>query len=180
MDEKRQEGFRVQDPQPEWGTPADRDLHVVLVRPEIPGNTGNIGRLCAGANLWLHLVRPLGFSLDNKYLRRAGLDYWPWVNLCVHDDLHELLQRFPRERIHLLTKKASHVYSDVQFGLGSVFVFGCETKGLDDETLQQYADRTLRIPTTDKVRSLNLSNACSIIIYEAMRQLDWTPIAGEW
>ena len=170
------EGFVVQEPQPWWGTAEDRGLHIVLWQPEIPGNTGNIGRLCAGANIWLHLVEPLGFALDNKYLRRAGLDYWPHVRLCVHPDLGSCLSRFPVERVHLFSKKATRVYTEIDYEPGSVFVFGRETTGFDDALMDTYRDQLLRIPITDRVRSLNLSNACAIVVYEALRQLAWTPL----
>lgn len=170
--------FVLQDPQPYWGTEEDRGLHIVLHEPEIPGNTGNVGRLAAGTNIWLHLVEPLGFELDDRYLKRAGLDYWPNVKLCVHPNFAAIEAIFPRERLYFLTKKARHVYTEVSMTPGTVLVFGRETRGLDDDILERYADRTLRIPTTDKVRSLNLSNACAIVVYEAMRQLDWTPLQG--
>jgi tRNA (cytidine/uridine-2'-O-)-methyltransferase len=165
--------FVIHSPRPEWGTDADRSLHVVLNEPEIAGNTGSIGRLCAGANIWLHLVEPMAFTLDNRYLKRAGLDYWPHVRLCLHPNFEAIEAIFPRERMYLLTKKASHVYTDVTYRRGTVIVFGSESRGLSDTLLERYADRTLRIPTTDKVRSLNLANACSIVTYEALRQLDW-------
>jgi tRNA (cytidine/uridine-2'-O-)-methyltransferase len=152
----------------------------MLVNPEIPGNTGNIGRLCAGANVWLHLVEPLGFELDNRYLRRAGLDYWPHVRLTVHPDLDTALAPFPRDRVHVFTAKATHRYDDVSYTPGSVLVFGRETKGLDADVREAWADRTRKIPITDKVRSLNLSNACAIALYEAMRQNAWTPLNAQW
>ena len=172
----RHEGFQIHPPDDGWGGPDDLGLHIALVSPEIPGNTGNIGRLCAGTNIWLHLTEPLGFELDNRYLKRAGLDYWPHVRLCVHPSFESFAARFPREKLHFLSKKASHVYTDVTYLAGSVLIFGCETKGLSDAILEAYADRTLRIPTTDKVRSLNLSNACAIVTYEAMRQLAFSPL----
>nr|WP_239497540.1 tRNA (cytidine(34)-2'-O)-methyltransferase [Bradymonas sediminis] len=175
MTNEKREGFVIQQPQARWGTPADTDLHIVLFQPEIPGNTGNIGRLCAGTDVWLHLVRPLGFELDNKRLRRAGLDYWPNVKLCVHDHFDEIEQIFGRERLWFFSKKTTRSYTDVAFEPGSVLVFGRETKGLGDDVLEQYDDRLLRIPMTDKVRSLNLSNACAVVLYEALRQLDWSP-----
>ncbi|MBA2661077.1 MAG: tRNA (cytidine(34)-2'-O)-methyltransferase [Bradymonadaceae bacterium] len=151
-------------------------MHVVLHRPEIPGNTGNVGRLCAGSNIWLHLVRPMAFELDNRYLKRAGLDYWPNVKLCVHPDFASIEAIFGRERMYFLSKKAAAIYTDADLGPGSVLVFGSETTGLSDEMLERFADRTLRIPTTDKVRSLNLSNAVAIVTYEALRQQAWAPI----
>lgn len=175
----RHEGFVVLDPDERWGTAQDEALHICLVAPEIPGNTGNIGRLCAGANMWLHLVEPLAFELDNKYLKRAGLDYWPHVRLCVHPSFEAFARRFPRERMHFLSKKASRAYTDVVFEAGAVLVFGCETKGLSDDIMEAYEDRLLRIPTTDKVRSLNLSNAAAIVTYEALRQMAFTPLSVE-
>lgn len=171
-------GFVLREPDPVWGTEQDTSLHVVLVAPEIPGNTGNIGRLAAGANIWLHLIEPLAFELDNKRLRRAGLDYWPHVRLCVHDDFAAIEQTFPRDKMFLLTKKAEATYTDARFVPGSVLVFGCETKGLPDAILDAWGERTFRIPIAPHVRSLNLSNACAIVVYEAMRQLAWTPLAA--
>ena len=170
------EGFIVQPAQPQWGTPQDTSLHLVLVCPEIPGNTGNIGRLCAGTSVWLHLVKPLGFELDNKKLRRAGLDYWPHVNLCVHESFEAIEAIFPAARLYFFTKHGTRRYCDVSYQPGDVLVFGQETKGLGERILSAYADQTLVIPKTDAVRSLNLSNAAAIAIYEAMRQLDFSPM----
>lgn len=171
-----EKGFVIRPHQDWWGTQEDRDLHIVLWRPEIPGNTGNIGRLCAGADVWLHLVRPLGFELDNKYLRRAGLDYWPNVKLCLHDSLEDITGIFPREKTFFFTKKASRCYADVEYPPGAVLVFGRETRGLSAEILDAYDDRALYIPNTPNVRSLNLSNACAVAVYEALRQQAWEPI----
>lgn len=176
MTDDEPKGFVLREPDPKWGTDADRGLHVVLVSPEIPGNTGNIGRLCAGANIWLHLVRPLGFELDNRYLKRAGLDYWPHVRLCVHDSFTEIETTFPRDRIFVFSKKASRNYADAAFPEGTVLVFGRETKGLGDEFLAEWDDRAVQIPITNRVRSLNLSNAVAVAVYEALRQLTWTPL----
>lgn len=168
--------FKISEPQPEWGTDADQGLHVVLVRPEIPGNTGNIGRLCAGANVWLHLVRPLGFELDNRYLKRAGLDYWPHVKLCVHENFEAIEAIFDPERLHFFTKKATTCYTEATWRPGSVLVFGRETKGLSQAIRERHEQRLYRIPISEHVRSLNLSNACAVALYEAMRQLDWSPL----
>ncbi len=180
MSDAEQQGFVIR-PAAEWfGTDDDQALHLMLVNPEIPGNTGNVGRLCAGANVWLHLVEPFGFELDNKYLRRAGLDYWPHVRLSTYPDLDTALAPFPRERVHMFTKKAEHAYDAVDYVPGSVMVFGRETRGLDEDVVEAWADRCRRIPTTDKVRSLNLSNACAIALYEAMRQNAWTPLSAKW
>jgi tRNA (cytidine/uridine-2'-O-)-methyltransferase len=168
------EGFVIQEVKSWWGTDEDSSLHVVLYQPQIPGNTGNIGRLCAATDAWLHLVKPLGFELDNKHLRRAGLDYWPHVKLCVHQDFAAIEQIFPRERVWFLSKKATHSYGAVSFPAGSVLVFGRETTGLSDDIMGRFEDRLIRIPITDKVRSLNLSNACAIVVYEALKQQGWT------
>ena len=177
IDEAR--GFVVREPEPWFGTDDDTALHIVLVHPEIPGNTGSIGRLCAGTNIWLHLVKPLGYELSNRYLKRAGLDYWPHVKLCVHEDFDSVRQMFPRERLHFFTKKAAHVYSDIEYVPGTVLLFGRETKGLSDELLQEFADRTVTIPITQNIRSLNLANAVSIGAYEALRQLAWTTLDAQ-
>ncbi len=171
--------FNLVEPRPWWGTEADEDLHVMLVCPEIPGNTGNIGRLCAGANMWLHLVRPLGFELDNRYLKRAGLDYWSHIRLCVHDELESALAPFPEDRLYFFTKKTDRRYTEANYQPGSVLVFGRETKGLDEEVRHRFDHRCYSIPISEHVRSLNLSNACAVATYEAMRQLAWTPIEGK-
>lgn len=170
------EGFCIQNPKPWWGTPEDEALHLALVEPEIPGNTGNIARLCAGADVWLHLVRPLGFELDNRHLSRAGLDYWPHVQLCVHESFDAFVRHFPRERLHLLTKRARRLYTTMDVDFGAVFVFGRESRGLDLAIVEAYEDCCFRIPINDKVRSLNLANACSVVTYEALRQLEWSPL----
>lgn len=172
------EGFVIRDADPRWGTDEDTGLHIALVAPEIPGNTGNIGRLCAGSNVWLHLIEPLGFELSNKYLRRAGLDYWPHVKLSVHPDFDSFVDLFPRDKLHLFTKKAGRIHTEVEYLEGAVLIFGRETRGLSDEKLSTYEDRLVTIPITDKVRSLNLSNACAVAVYEAMRQLAWTPLTA--
>lgn len=176
IDDENPYRFVLSEPQPQWGTEDDRDLHIVLVAPEIPGNTGNIGRLCAGANTWLHLVRPLGFELDNRRLERAGLDYWPSVRLCVHDQFEAIEAIFPQERLHFFTKAGVIRHSDVGWRPGSVLVFGRETKGLPQSIHDAYPDRMVKIPITNDVRSLNLSNAAAVALYEALRQLDFEPV----
>lgn len=169
-------GFVVREVDPAFGTAQDDALHIVLVHPEIPGNTGSIGRLCAGTNVWLHLVEPLGFALDNRYLKRAGLDYWPHVRLCVHRDFDAVRAIFGRERMFFFSKKASVRHTDCTFVPGSVLIFGCETRGLSDELLAEYDDRAVTIATTNNIRSLNLANAASVAVYEALRQLDYAPL----
>lgn len=169
-------GFVVRTPDATVGSAQDDGLHVVLVHPEIPGNTGSIGRLCAGTNVWLHLIEPLAFALDNRYLKRAGLDYWPHVKLCVHESFDAVRALFPREKMYFFSKKATTRFTDCAYSPGSVLVFGCETRGLSDELLAEYADRAVAIPTTENIRSINLANAASIAVYEALRQVDYAPL----
>lgn len=154
---------------------------MVLVEPEIPQNTGNIARLCAGTGAWLHLVRPIGFHLDDRYLRRAGLDYWPAVRLSVHDSVDVLLERLPRERLAVFSARAAALHTDGLCVPGAVLVFGRESTGLPDAVLAPYPDRQVRIPTTGAVRSLNLGNSVGIGLYEIIRHEGWrgeTPMSG--
>lgn len=147
-------------------------MNIVLVEPEIPGNTGSIARNCAATGTRLHLVRPLGFSVEDKYLKRAGLDYWPLVDIAYYDSFQEVQERFPEGRFHYLTTKAEHCYHEVSFGPEDFLVFGRETRGLPEELLAANREHCLRIPMRDlpEARSLNLSNAVSIVLYEALRQ----------
>jgi tRNA (cytidine/uridine-2'-O-)-methyltransferase len=150
--------------------PTEPCLHVVLHQPEIPQNTGNVGRTCVaiGAKLWL--VRPLGFRIDAKNLRRAGLDYWKFLNWEVVDDWSVAAERFANKRVWYFTKTATRIYSTVEFDRGDVFVFGSESNGLPAALLQEKSASTLRIPIRPEVRSLNLSNSVAIAVYEAQRQ----------
>lgn len=145
-------------------------FHVVLVEPEIPGNTGNIARLCAAAGCRLHLVRPLGFSTEDKYLKRAGLDYWHLLDLCYHDSFNELQALYPDGRFYCHTTKAHRFHSDCRFAAGDFLVFGKETAGLPASILAQYSDDCIRLPMLEGARSLNLSNAVAVSVYEALRQ----------
>jgi tRNA (cytidine/uridine-2'-O-)-methyltransferase len=147
-------------------------LHVVLVRPEIPYNTGSVGRTCVavGAKLWL--VRPLGFRVDDYYLRRAGLDYWQHLVWEVVDDWAELIARLPHQRHWYFTKRGTRPYTEPKFAEGNVFVFGSESQGLPGEILAGRSEQCLRIPTRPEVRSLNLSNSVAVAVYEAKRQWD--------
>lgn len=147
-------------------------FHVVLVAPEIPQNTGSIARLCAATHTRLHLVKPLGFSLEDRYLKRAGLDYWPWVDLHVHDTWDEFRSAHPEARLHLLSARAERSYLEASYRHGDFLVFGRETKGLPKELLAAHPNDTYVIPIdSPHVRSLNLSNAVSIVLYEGRRQL---------
>ena len=148
-------------------------LHIVLVEPLIPANTGNIARTCAATGAHLHLVEPLGFSLADRYLKRAGLDYWPSVNLHTHRSFAELQQALAGRRMFLIETTGSRSYSEFEYADEDVFVFGQETKGLSAQILEQYPDTCIRLPMTGNVRSINLSNAVAVIIYEAFRQLQF-------
>ncbi|BBH21592.1 putative tRNA (cytidine(34)-2'-O)-methyltransferase [Paenibacillus baekrokdamisoli] len=148
-------------------------LHIVLVEPEIPANTGNIARTCAATGTHLHLVRPLGFDTDDRTLKRAGLDYWYAVNVHYYDSFQELQEKYPDQRYFCASTKVSKRYTDYEFRDGDFFVFGKETKGLPESILEAHADTCMRIPMTDKVRSLNLSNSAAIVVFEALRQMDF-------
>ena len=147
-------------------------LHIVLHEPEIPQNTGNIGRTCvaAGAKLWL--IRPLGFRVDDYHLRRAGLDYWQHLEWEVLDDWSALLERFPDRTPWLFSKTADRSYTSVRYRRGDVLVFGSESQGLPATLLRHDEHRALRIPVRPQARSLNLSNAAAVVAFEALRQWD--------
>ncbi|PLY04039.1 MAG: tRNA (uridine(34)/cytosine(34)/5-carboxymethylaminomethyluridine(34)-2'-O)-methyltransferase TrmL [Desulfuromonas sp.] len=151
--------------------PTQDSFHIVLIEPEIPPNTGNIARLCAATGTILHLVGKLGFSLDDKYLKRAGLDYWEAVQLKRWDSLEELQTAYPKARYWYASKKAQRVYSEVDYTAGDMLVFGKETKGLPESLLETQAEQAIRIPIFDeRVRSLNLSTSAGVVLYEALRQ----------
>jgi len=148
-------------------------LHVVLVQPEIPPNTGSIARLCAATGTRLHLIRPLGFSLDDRYLKRAGLDYWPHVDLHVYDNWPQFRRRRTPGRLHFFSARAARSYLTVPYAAGDFLVFGSETRGLPAGMLRAHRRDTYVIPiASPHVRSLNLSNAVSIVVYEALRQFE--------
>ncbi len=145
-------------------------FHIVLFEPEIPANTGNIIRLCANAGMQLHLIKPLGFDLDDKKLRRAGLDYHEWVSVQPHDSYADFSAKNQPKRVFALTTKGKKNYSDVQFEAGDVFLFGPETRGLPASMLADIGENCLFLPMQPESRSLNLSNTVAIVLYEAWRQ----------
>tara|TARA_R110000868_G_scaffold183422_1_gene424702 strand:- start:518 stop:988 length:471 start_codon:yes stop_codon:yes gene_type:complete len=150
-------------------------FNIVLVAPEIPGNTGSIGRTCLALGARLHLVRPYGFSLDEKEVRRAGLDYWKHVDLVEYDSIEELLEKNKPEQIFYFSKKATKPLFKAEFKRGCFLVFGKETAGLDDELMEKNKERLLTLPIySDHVRSLNLSNAATAVAYEALRQIKFS------
>lgn len=146
-------------------------MHIVLVEPEIPGNTGNIARLCAAEHLTLHLVEPLGFQIDDKHLKRAGLDYWDLLDVHVHPNYDSVVRMLAGHDFYLNTTKAIRSYTDISYDGDDVLVFGKETKGLPEELLRSHKEDCIRIPMIEEARSLNLSNAVAIVAMEAMRQV---------
>lgn len=146
-------------------------FNVILFQPEIPPNTGNVIRLCANSGAQLHLIRPLGFEIDDKHLRRAGLDYHEYANMRVHDDLATCLRTLPGSRLFAFTTKGAHPYHEVKFQQGDAFLFGPESRGLPANILESLpAEQKLRLPMQPDNRSLNLSNTVAIAVYEAWRQ----------
>lgn len=145
-------------------------FHVVLVEPEIPQNTGNIVRTCAATGCTLHLVRPLGFDVSDKALKRAGLDYWHFVDIRYYDCFEEVEKAYPAARFYFFTTKGRKIYSDAAFEEGDFLVFGKETKGLPEELLLRHPDACLRVPMLKNLRSLNLSNTVALAVYEGLRQ----------
>lgn len=154
-------------------------MHIVLVEPEIPGNTGNISRLCAAEHLTLHLVKPLGFSLDDKHLKRAGLDYWEFLDVHVHENFASVEKMLAGHRFFFNTTKARHAYTEIAYEPGDVLVFGKETKGLPEDMLLAHEEACIRIPMIEEARSLNLSNAVAIVAMEALRQLEFPHLLKE-
>lgn len=150
-------------------------FNIVLFEPEIPANTGNIIRLCANTGAKLHLVQPLGFELDDKKLRRAGLDYHEWAEIKVHADMNAFVEHESYHKIYALTTKGKRCYSDVQFKDGDALLFGPETRGLPDNILTSLPDeQRVRLPMLPASRSLNLSNTVAVTLYEAWRQVGFT------
>ena len=150
-------------------------INVVLVEPEIPQNTGNIIRTCANTGATLHLIRPLGFSLEDKYLKRSGLDYWDISDIRYYDSLEELFEKYPDGKYFFSTTKTNQSHSDSKFEDGCFLVFGKETKGLPESLLAENKETCMRIPMVklERARSLNLSNSVAIVVYEALRQIGY-------
>ena len=154
-------------------------LNLVLVEPEIPMNTGNIARTCAATRSRLHLVKPLGFDISDRAVKRAGLDYWPMVDLQVYENLDELFDKNPNPDLWLATTKAPRPYTQARFRDNCWIFFGKETAGLPEWFRTVHADRCVRIPMREDARSLNLANSVAILTYEALRQLDFPGLSGE-
>ena len=145
-------------------------MHIVLIEPEIPGNTGNISRLCAATGIELHLVKPLGFSIADKRVKRAGLDYWPLVKVHVHENFREVQGLYPNNAYHFASTKAPRGYAEASYGADDMLVFGKETAGIPEDILRAHIEECIRIPMIEAARSLNLSNAVAVVAYEALRQ----------
>jgi tRNA (cytidine/uridine-2'-O-)-methyltransferase len=154
-------------------------FNIVLVEPEIPQNTGNIARTCAATGSVLHLVRPLGFSVDDKHLKRAGLDYWKDMQIEYYDNFIELKEKYKDSKFYYSTTKSPKGYSEIEFKDGDFIVFGKETKGLPEDLLVENMDYLLRIPMQSSIRSLNLANSVAIVLYEALRQNNFLNLEGE-
>ncbi len=146
-------------------------MKVVLYHPEIPQNTGNIGRLCVATNTPLILVKPLGFTIDSKHIRRSGLDYWKDLNITLVDSLEEVREKNPQSRLWFLSTKGKVNYSKISYQANDILVFGCESAGLGPENIEKYSESLITIPMWGPVRSLNLSSSVALVVYEAYRQL---------
>ena len=145
-------------------------MNIVLLEPEMPANTGNIGRTCVATNSRLHLIEPLGFKLNEKMLKRAGLDYWDKLDVTVYSDYQDFLDKNPGAKIYMATTKGRHVYSDVSYEPDCFIMFGKESAGIPEEILHENKENSIRIPMNPSIRSLNLSNSVAIVLYEALRQ----------
>lgn len=154
-------------------------MNIVLHEPEIPANTGNIGRTCVATGTSLHLIKPLGFSLDEKHLRRAGMDYWKVVDLHVYENFQDFLDKNPGAKIYMATTKAHQNYSEVSYEPDCFLMFGRESAGIPEEILVDYEDTCVRIPMKENIRSLNLSNSVAVLLYEALRQNDFAQMQTE-
>lgn len=154
-------------------------LNIVLLEPEIPANTGNIGRTCVAAGARLHLIEPMGFRITEKQVKRAGLDYWDKLDYTVYDSYADFLQKNPDAKIYMATTKAKRVYSDQQFEDDCYIMFGKESAGIPEEILVENEENTIRIPMYGDIRSLNLSNSVAVVLYEALRQQGFARLCTE-
>ncbi|MCI8320648.1 MAG: tRNA (cytidine(34)-2'-O)-methyltransferase [Dorea sp.] len=145
-------------------------INIVLLEPEIPANTGNIGRTCVAADARLHLIEPLGFRLDEKSLKRAGMDYWNQLDVTTYIDYNDFLNRNPGARIYMATTKAQKVYTEVSYEPDCYIMFGKESAGIPEEILVNHKENCIRIPMAGQIRSLNLGNSVAVVLYEALRQ----------
>ncbi|MDD6154803.1 MAG: tRNA (cytidine(34)-2'-O)-methyltransferase [Eubacteriales bacterium] len=148
-------------------------INIVMYQPEIPYNTGNIGRTCVASGSRLHLIRPLGFVLSDKYIKRAGMDYWPRLDMTVHDCYEDFRKSVGDKKVWLATTKAHQVYTDVEFGPDDYIMFGPESSGIPEQILVDHEEDCIRIPMMENERSLNLCNSVAIVLYEALRQNGW-------
>ena len=154
-------------------------MNIVLLEPEIPANTGNIGRTCVATGTKLHLIKPLGFSLEDKYLKRSGLDYWDKLEVFYYENFNDFLEKNNNPPIFMGTTKAKKTYTEVSYNENSFIMFGKESKGIPEEILLDYRETCIRIPMLSDYRSLNLSNAVAIILYEALRQNNFGELLKE-
>lgn len=154
-------------------------MNIILHEPEIPHNTGNIGRTCVATDTALHLIKPLGFSLDEKALKRAGLDYWGDLDVYLYEDFNDFCKKNPNAIIYMATTKAKKTYAEVKYENNSFIMFGKESAGIPEEILVKYKETSVRIPMKEDIRSLNLSNAVAIVLYEALRQQNFASMQLE-
>ena len=154
-------------------------MNIVLVEPEIPQNTGNIVRTCAATGARLHIVKPMGFEIDDKKLKRAGLDYWHFLNIQYYENLDDFFEKNKDGRFYYLSSKGTASYTDVKFSDGDFLLFGKETKGLPEQLLIDHPERAIRIPMISDARCLNLSNSVAIVVYEALRQNNFETLTKE-
>ena len=154
-------------------------MHIVLHQPEIPANTGNIGRTCVATGTSLHLIEPLGFHLDERSIKRAGMDYWEQLDVTRYINYREFLEKHPGAKIWMATTKAKKVYTEAAFGADDFIMFGKESGGIPEEILVEHEENCIRIPMLDRIRSLNLSNAVAIVLYEALRQNGFEKVQKE-
>lgn len=154
-------------------------MNIILFQPEIPANTGNIGRTCVATDTKLHLIEPLGFRLNEKEIKRAGMDYWEHLDVTRYINFEEFLEKNPNAKIWMATTKAKRVYTEVSYGCEDFIMFGKESAGIPEEILVENEETCIRIPMLEKIRSLNLANSVAIVLYEALRQNEFSHMQTE-